>query len=77
MGLIQSYYRLAAVAIDQNGGIVDKFLGDGVMALFIPVIAGENHAGRAINAGRAILDAVEHDGLARRGLMVGSGRPYR
>ena len=72
-GLIQSYYRSAAVAIDHNGGIVDKFLGDGVMALFIPVITGENHAGRAIKAGRAILDAVERDGLARNGLMVGAG----
>lgn len=71
--LIQSYYRSAAVAIDQNGGIVDKFLGDGVMALFIPVITGENHAGRAISAGRAILEAVERDGLARKGLMVGAG----
>ena len=48
-GLIQSYYRSAAVAVDENGGIVDKFLGDGVMALFIPVIAGENHAARAID----------------------------
>jgi adenylate cyclase len=72
-GLIQSYYRSAAVAIDHNGGIVDKFLGDGVMALFIPVITGENHAGRAISAGRAILEAVERDGLARKGLMVGAG----
>ena len=72
-GLIQSYYRSAAVAIDDNGGIVDKFLGDGVMALFIPVISGENHAARAIMGGRAILAAVEHDGLARKGLMVGAG----
>ena len=72
-GLIQSYYRSAAVAVDQNGGIVDKFLGDGVMALFIPVIAGENHAARAIDAGRAILAAVERDGLVRKGLMVGAG----
>ena len=38
-------------AIDANGGIIDKFLGDGVMALFIPVIAGENHAARAISCG--------------------------
>ena len=43
------------------------------MALFIPVIAGENHAGRAIMGGRAILAAVERDGLARKGLMVGVG----
>ena len=71
--LIQAYYRSAAVAIDGNGGIVDKFLGDGVMALFIPVISGENHAGRAISAGRALLAAVEVDGLAEKGLMVGAG----
>jgi adenylate cyclase len=72
-GLIQAYYRSAAAAIDANGGIIDKFLGDGIMALFIPMIAGENHAGRAIDAGRAILAGVEGDGLARRGLMVGVG----
>jgi adenylate cyclase len=72
-GLIQQYYRSAAVAIDDNGGIVDKFLGDGVMALFIPVIAGTNHAERAIEAGRAILGAVERDGLGRKGLLVGAG----
>jgi adenylate cyclase len=72
-GLIQDYYRSAAVAVDENGGIVDKFLGDGVMALFIPVIAGEDHASRAIMGGRAILAAVEHDGLGRKGLLVGAG----
>jgi adenylate cyclase len=71
--LIQSYYRSAAIAIDENGGIVDKFLGDGVMALFIPVITGENHAARAIMAGRAILARVQRDGLTQKGLLVGAG----
>ncbi len=71
--LLQAYYRSAAMAIDANGGIIDKFLGDGVMALFIPVVAGENHAGCAVAAGREILAAAERDGLARRGLMVGAG----
>ncbi len=72
-GLIQDYYRLAAAAIDSNDGIIDKFLGDGIMALFIPVIAGENHATRAITAGRAILAAVEHAGLGPKGLTIGAG----
>jgi adenylate cyclase len=71
--LIQAYYRSAAMAVDENGGIVDKFLGDGVMALFIPVITGENHAARAIKAGRAILARVERDGLTQKGLLVGAG----
>jgi adenylate cyclase len=71
--LIQDYYRTAAVAVDRNGGIVDKFLGDGVMALFIPVITGENHAERAIAAGHEILASVERDGLGAKGLRVGAG----
>ena len=71
--LLQAYYRSASTAIDVNGGIIDKFLGDGIMALFIPVITGENHAGRAISAGRAVLAAVQEASLAARGLMVGAG----
>jgi adenylate cyclase len=71
--LLQDYYNVAAGAVDANGGIVDKFLGDGVMALFIPVITGENHAARAIEAGTAILAAVDRSGLGEKGLMVGGG----
>jgi adenylate cyclase len=71
--LLQDYYHVAAVAIDANGGIIDKFLGDGVMALFIPVIAGENHAARAIDAGIDILAALEQSGLRDKGLLVGAG----
>jgi adenylate cyclase len=69
--LLREYYGLAAAAVDRNGGVVDKFLGDGVMALFIPVITGENHAARAVAAGRAVLAAVEE--LSARGLLVGAG----
>lgn len=71
--LLQDYYVVAATAIDDNGGIVDKFLGDGIMALFIPVITGENHAGRAIEAGKAILAALDRSGLTGKGLLVGAG----
>jgi adenylate cyclase len=72
-GLLQDYYRTAGTAIDGNGGIIDKFLGDGVMALFIPVIAGENHASRAVQAGKEILAAVDRSGLGEKGLMIGAG----
>ena len=71
--LLQAYYRSAAEAIDVNGGVIDKFLGDGVMALFIPFITGDNHPSRAIKAARGILERVERDGLAAKGLLVGAG----
>ena len=31
------------MGIDANGGIIDKFAGDGVMAPFIPLITGEKN----------------------------------
>ncbi len=70
---IQRYYELGSRAIERNGGIVDKFLGDGIMALFIPVIAGEGHARRAVIAGADLLRDVETSELPRAGIHVGVG----
>lgn len=72
-GLVQDFYRQASAAVDANGGIIDKFLGDGVMALYVPVIAGERHAARAIATGREILARVRDRGLGAKGIGVGVG----
>lgn len=71
--LVERFYRRAATAIDDHDGIVDKFLGDGIMALFIPVITGEQLAERAIAAGEAVLRAVDHPELVAGGVRVGVG----
>jgi adenylate cyclase len=71
--LLQSFYEKATSAIERNDGIIDKLLGDGVMALFIPVIAGENHRLRAIEAGRRVVLAVERSDLPAAGVRVGVG----
>ena len=71
--LVQRFYLGAARAVEDHGGVVDKFLGDGVMALFVPVIAGEAHAERAIAAGRAVLEASEEPALVAGGVRVGVG----
>jgi adenylate cyclase len=50
--------RFFAVATDvlvAHDAIVDKFVGDEVIGLFIPVLTGELHASRAIAAGQALL----------------------
>lgn len=83
--LLQGFYATARDAITAHDGILDKFLGDGVMALFIPAFAGEAFASRAIDAGRALLRGVAaapeprlpvgagiHNGMAFVGV-VGSG----
>jgi adenylate cyclase len=53
--LMARFYGTAARVIDRRDGIVDKFVGDEVMALFIPGFAGDDHAADAIAAGRDLL----------------------
>ncbi len=71
--LVERFYRRASKAIDDHDGIVDKCLGDGIMALFIPVITGERHAGRAVDAGEAVLRAVDAPDLVAGGVRIGVG----
>jgi adenylate cyclase len=60
--LISRFYGAAAGAIDEHHGLVDKFVGDEVVALFIPGFAGRDHATRAVAAGRAVLRETGNDG---------------
>jgi adenylate cyclase len=52
--LISRFYGTAAKVIDRWDGLVDKFVGDEVVALFIP-FGTEDHAERAIDAARELL----------------------
>jgi adenylate cyclase len=45
--------------LDRHGGIVNKFLGDGFLALFGAPLAAEDPVHRAVAAGREMLDAME------------------
>lgn len=59
--LLARFYDVAGRAIDDAGGLVDKYLGDGVVALFVPAFSGERPPARAaIEAARAILGATGH-----------------
>ena len=70
---LQTFYGIAARAIEEHGGFVDKYLGDGVMAEFIPILAGEAHADRAITAALELVAAVERSSLPASGFRVGAG----
>ena len=60
--LISRFYGTAARAVDNWNGLVDKFVGDEVVALFIPGFAGEDHARRAVDAARELLRETGNDG---------------
>jgi adenylate cyclase len=53
--LIDRFYNAAADAIFAHDGFLDKFVGDEVVATFAPLLAGEQHAVRAIEAAQALM----------------------
>jgi adenylate cyclase len=55
---VNEYVRVASHAIREPNGLVDRLLGDGIMALFIPGFVGGAHAPVAVVAARSILRAV-------------------
>jgi adenylate cyclase len=56
-GMMDRFFAVATEVLIEHDAIVDKFVGDEVIALFIPVLTGELHASRAIAAGQALLAA--------------------
>jgi adenylate cyclase len=74
--LLNAFYGIASRSIEQPGGSVDKYLGDGIFALFIPGFAGPDHAAQAITAARRILTETAQPASATYGpgpLPVGIG----
>jgi len=59
--LMARFYGTAAEVVDRWDGIVDKFVGDEVVALFIPGFAGDDHAEKAVAAARDLLRATRND----------------
>lgn len=55
--LIDRFYNVAADAIFEHDGFLDKFVGDEVVATFAPLLAGEQHAARAVEAAQALMKA--------------------
>ena len=53
--LVNAYLDVVCPAISGSGGVIDKFMGDGVLAFF----EGGGHAARALGAAHQILRAIE------------------
>ena len=76
--LLSGYFELSRAIIARYGGIVEKFIGDAVMAVWGAPIAKEDDAERAVRAGLELVSAVaaygtEHstDLNARVGIVTG------
>ena len=52
------FFETASEVLMDHEAFVDKYVGDEVMAFFMPAFTDEHHAERAIQAGKALLGAV-------------------
>ncbi|MCV0428365.1 MAG: adenylate/guanylate cyclase domain-containing protein [Roseibium sp.] len=59
LAVLAEYQNLAVEVINQEGGRVDKFLGDGILATFGAVHPSDTYAADALRAAAKLVDCVE------------------
>jgi adenylate cyclase len=59
VALLNDFFAAMVEIVDRHGGIVNKFLGDGFLALFGAPLADNEAARHALTAGRDMLTAVD------------------
>jgi len=71
--LLDRFYTVAATAVIRNSGIIDKFVGDEVVAIFLPLLCGDRHATLAMDAAREVLAGTGHQSPGGPWVAVGAG----
>lgn len=72
--LINRFYQVTTNIIYEHGGMVEKLVGDEVVAFFAPAfVDGGNHARAAVLAGQAILAGTGHVGTDGPWVPLGVG----
>ncbi len=62
VALLNTYMSVMTEVILKSGGVVDKLMGDGIMAFWGPPLKMENHARAAISCALEMLDALKRLG---------------
>ena len=72
VGLLNEYFTLMVDCLQKEGGMLDKFIGDAMMAIFGLPLPREDDADRAVRAGIGMLVELERFNTARkeRGMMA-------
>ena len=59
---LSGYFEVARAVIGRYGGVVEKFIGDAVMAVWGAPVANEDDAERAVRAGLDLIDGISQYG---------------
>jgi adenylate cyclase len=58
--LMNRFYKVSRDVLVEHDAIIEKFVGDAVVGLFVPFLAGPDHARKAFEAADALLRATGH-----------------
>lgn len=72
-GLMNRFYEAATTVVFDHDGLVDKFVGDELVSMFFPLLSGERHPARAVEAARSLLDETGHGDAGGPWVPVGAG----
>jgi adenylate cyclase len=71
--ILDRFYDVAAQAIIDHDGFVDKFVGDEVVATFAPMLSGERHTAQAVEAAQDLLRKTGHEAPEGPWVALGAG----
>jgi adenylate cyclase len=71
--LMQRFYRVSTDVLVDHDAIIEKFVGDEVVGLFVPFMTGPEHAKRAIETAEALLRATGHGSADAPWVPLGAG----
>jgi len=71
--LLDPFYTVASSVLFEHEGTVDKFVGDELVAIFLPLISGDRHAIGGVEAARDLLRATGHTDPGGPWVPIGAG----
>ncbi len=72
-GLLDRFYSTASNVVFAHDGNIDKFVGDELVALFLPNLTGDRHAELAVQAARALFAETGHGASEGPWVPLGAG----
>ena len=70
---LNHFYRVANEVLITHNAMIDKMIGDEVMALFVPSVCGSQHRLRAAESAAALIKAIQRERVSTGPLPVGIG----
>src|SRR6266542_909669 len=71
--LMNHFYKVSSEVLIERDAIIEKFVGDEVVGLFVPFMTGQEHAKRAVEAAEELLRATGHGSTEGPWIPLGAG----